>query len=289
MNIAKECYLCIYKQVYKITEKFNLDDKKASEVLREGAKILSKYDISVTPPEIAAEEYGKISEILDIEDLFEEEKKEAILEALKFKPILKRRLLKSKDKLFDACKIAVAGNVIDLGVHQEYNLEKEIKKIFEMNFKRCDYEDFKISVMDSESICYLADNAGENVFDELLIETIKELNPDVKVYYVVRGKPVINDVTLKDLNIEGLEIFELAQVVDSGVPSPGFHLKFANEISKKIFYEADMVISKGMGNFECLYEECKREVFYLFKVKCDVVARKANAKVGHYMLFKGSQ
>jgi len=158
-----------------------------------------------------------------------------------------------------------------------------------MNFKRCDYEDFKISVMDSESICYLADNAGENVFDELLIETIKELNPDVKVYYVVRGKPVINDVTLKDLNIEGLEIFELAQVVDSGVPSPGFHLKFASEISKKIFYEADMVISKGMGNFECLYEECKREVFYLFKVKCDVVARKANAEVGDYMLFKGDK
>jgi len=289
MNIAKECYLCIYKQVYKITEKFNLDDEKASEVLREGAKILSKYDISVTPPEIAAEEYGKISEILDIEDLFEEEKKEAILEALKFKQILKKRLFKSKDKLFDACKIAVAGNVIDLGVHQEYNLEKEIKKIFEMNFKRCDYEDFKISVIDSESICYLADNAGENVFDELLIETIKEFNPDVKVYYVVRGKPVINDVTLKDLNIEGLEIFELAQVVDSGVPSPGFHLKFANEISKKIFYEADMVISKGMGNFECLYNECKRSIFYPFKVKCEVVAREVEANVGEYVFLKNEK
>jgi uncharacterized protein with ATP-grasp and redox domains len=287
MNIARECYLCIYKQVFKLANKFCEDEICASEILREGAKILSKYDINVTPPEIAAEEYGKISEMLEVEDLFEEEKKEAIKEALKFKSILKRRLLKSKNPLLDACKIAVAGNVIDLGVHQSYNLEKEIKSIFEMEFKKNDFEEFKTALEDSESICYLADNAGENVFDELLIETIKEINPDVKVYYVVRGKPIINDVTLKDL--DGLEIFEIAEVIDSGVDTPGFSLNRANEISKKIFYGSDMVISKGMGNFECLFDECKREVFYLFKVKCEVVARAAGADVGDYMLFKGEK
>ncbi len=287
MNIARECYLCIYKQVFKLADKFCKDDKCASNILKEGARILSKYDINVTPPEIAREEYGKVSEILGIEDLFEKEKKEAIKEALRFKPILKLRLFESKNPLYDACKIAVAGNVIDLGVHHEYNLEEEIQKIFEMDFKKNDFDEFKINVKDSETICYLADNAGENVFDELLIETIKEINPDVKVYYFVRGKPVINDVTLKDL--VGLDIFELAEVVDTGVDTPGFHLKFANEVSKKIFYNADMVISKGMGNFECLFDECGREVFYLFKVKCEVVARASGAEVGDYMLFKGEK
>ncbi len=287
MNIARECYLCLYKQVFKLADKFCEDEKCASRILRDGAKILSKYDINVTPPEIAAEEYGHIEEVLGIDDLFEEEKKEAIKEALKFKSVLKRRLLKSKDRLFDSCKIAVAGNVIDLGVHQEYNLEKEIKNIFEMEFKKNDFNEFKVSVQDSESICYLADNAGENVFDELLIETIKEINPDVKIYYVVRGKPIINDVTIKDL--DGLEIFELAEVIDSGVDTPGFALNRANEISKNIFYGSDMVISKGMGNFECLFDECGRDVFYLFKVKCDVVARAAGAQVGDYMLFKGDK
>ena len=287
MNISKECYLCIYKQVFKLADKFCENDKCASRILREGARILSKYDINVTPPEIAAEEYGKVSELLGVEDLFEEEKKEAIKEALRFKPMLKLRLLESKNPLYDACKIAVAGNVIDLGVHHEYNLEEEIQKIFEMDFKKNDFDEFKTNVEDSQSICYLADNAGENVFDELLIETIKEVNPDVKVYYFVRGRPVINDVTIKDL--VGLEILELAEVVDTGVPTPGFHLKFANEISKKLFFEADMVISKGMGNFECLFDECGREVFYLFKVKCEVVARASGAEVGDYMLFKGEK
>ncbi|MEO1958150.1 MAG: ARMT1-like domain-containing protein, partial [Nautiliaceae bacterium] len=253
----------------------------------EGARILSKYDINVTPPEIAREEYGKIGEILEVEDLFEEEKKEAIKEALKFKPLLKLRLLESKNPLYDACKIAVVGNVIDLGVHQSYDLKREIENIFEIEFKRNDFDEFKLRVSDSESVCYLADNAGENVFDELLIEEIKKTNPDVKIYYIVRGKPVINDVTVKDLI--GLEIFELAEVVDSGVDTPGFHLKFANKISKEIFYNADMVISKGMGNFECLFGECGRDVFYLFKVKCEVVARASGGEVGDYMLFKGER
>jgi len=287
MNISKECYLCIYKQVYKISDKFNLSDEKASVVLREGAKILSKYDINVTPPEIAAEEYGKIGEILNVEDLFKEEKRTAISEALKFKPILKKRVSKSIDPLFEACKIAVAGNIIDLGVHQEYNLEKEIKKIFQLNFKKNDYESLREKILKSNTICYLADNAGENVFDEILIEEIKKINSDIKVYYIVRGKPVINDVTVKDL--EGLEIWNLAEVINSGVPSPGFHLKFANKKSKEIFYNADIVISKGMGNFECLFEECGREVFYLFKVKCEVVARKSEGEVGDYMLFKSDK
>ena len=285
MKISKECYLCIFNQIYNLTNRLGLDEETSSLVIRDGAKRLSKYDLSFEPPIIASDVYGSISEIVNKEDLFEEAKRVSIEEALKFKPILTKRLLKSKDKLFDACKIAVAGNVIDLGVNQEYNLTKEIKKIFEMDFYKNDYNEFKEKVLNAKTICYLADNAGENVFDEILIEVIKEFNPDVKIFYLVRGKPIINDVTLKDL--EGLEIFNLAKVVDTGVDTPGFCLEKAEKESKNIFYSADMVISKGMGNFECLYNECKREVFYLFKVKCDVVARASGSKKGEYMLFKG--
>ena len=179
MNISKECYLCIYKQIFNITKKFDLDDKKASKILKEGAKILSEYDINVPPPLIAAKEYSKISEILGVDDLFYKEKKESIKEALKFKPILKERLTKSKDILYDACKIAVSGNVIDFGVHQDFDLEKEVKNIFDIEFKKNDYEEFRKKVLNAKSICYLADNAGENVFDEILIEVIKSLNKKV--------------------------------------------------------------------------------------------------------------
>ena len=284
MNISKECYLCIYNQTFNITNRLNLDEKTAAKVLQKAAFVLSKYDTSFPPPIVASEVYELISKITRKEDLYEKEKREAINEALKFKSVLEKRISKSKDKLFDACKIAVAGNVIDLGVNQEYDLTKEIKRIFEMDFFKNDYNEFKKRALNAKNICYLADNAGENVFDEILIKVIKEFNPEVNVFYIVRGKPVINDVTIKDL--QGLEIFELAEVINSGVDSPGFCLSKANEKSKDIFNNSDLVISKGMGNFECLYEEANKEIFYLFKVKCDVVARESNSKNGEYMLMK---
>ncbi len=285
MNIQLECYKCIFNQVFNITKRLDLDEKTAAEVIREGAKNLAKYDLSFKPPVIASEIYGKISKLLDKKDLFEKEKKEAIKEALKFKPLFKKRLQKSKNILFDACKIAVAGNVIDLGVNQEYDLTKEIKKIFQTDFYKNDFDIFEKEILNAKNICYIADNAGENIFDEILIEVIKKLNPNVKIYYVIRGEPIINDVTIDDL--KGLEIFDFAEVINSGVDTPGFCLEKANKKSKDIFYNADAVISKGMGNFECLYNECGREVFYLFKVKCNPVANVSNTKKDEYVLLNG--
>ena len=285
MKISRECYLCIYTQTLNLTKRLRLSEVKASEILRGVGKILSKYDLNVTPPEIASEVYEYISQTTGIKDPYINEKQEAIKEALKFKEILVKRFEKSKDSLFDACKIAVAGNVIDLGVNQKYNLEKEIKNIFDIEFKHNDYNDFKKKLKNANNMVYLGDNAGENVFDEILIKELKKYIQNI--YYFTRGKPIINDITINDL--EGLEIFDLAEVTDSSVPTPGFHLSYANERAKELFNNADIVISKGMGNFECLFGECKRVVFYLFKVKCEVVARFANANVGDYVFLKNDK
>ncbi len=283
MKIAKECYLCLYTQTFNLTKRLKLSEDKASEILRGVGKILSKYSLNVTPPEIAAEVYEFISETTGMSDPFINEKQKAIKEALRLKTLLTDRLKTSKDALFDACKIATAGNVIDLGVNTEYNIEKELEEIFEIDFKHNDFSEFKNKIKNAKNIVYLADNAGENVFDEILIKELgKYCN---KIYYFTRGKPVINDITINDL--KGLEIFDLAKVVDTKVPTPGFHLNFADKKSKELFYEADLVISKGMGNFECLFGECNREVFYLFKVKCPVVAKYVGAEVGDYVLLKG--
>ena len=285
MNISRECYLCIYKQTLNLTKRLGLDENKASEILRGVGGILSKYGLNVTPPEIAAEVYEFISKATGIEDPFSKEKEAAIKEALKFKDILKKRLEESKDRLYDACKIAVAGNVIDLGVHQEYDLQEELRNIFNINFKHNDYDVFIEQLKKAKNIVYLGDNAGENVFDEILIKELKNYVSDI--YYFTRGKPVINDITVKDL--KGLEINNLAEVINSGVDTPGFHLNRADKKAKELFFEADLVISKGMGNFECLFGECEREVFYLFKVKCEVVARACGADVGDYVFLKNNK
>ena len=129
MNIASNCYLCIYTQTFNLTKKLNLNEKEASEILREVAKILSKYDLNVSPPEIAKEVYKFISNKLNIDDPFLVEKQKAIKDALKLKPIFLEKI-KQKDSLFEAIKVAVYGNVIDLGVLQKYELSSNI----EINF-----------------------------------------------------------------------------------------------------------------------------------------------------------
>ena len=283
MKISRECYLCIYTQTLNLTKRLKLGENKASEILRGVAKILSKYDLNITPPEIAAEVYDFISKETQISDPFFEAKKEAIKEALKFKDILEIKLKNSKNPLFDACKIAVAGNVIDLGVNQTYDLDKEIENIFDIEFKHNDFNELQNKLKSAKSIVYLGDNAGENVFDEILIKQVRKYANTI--YFFTRGKPIINDITVNDL--KDLEIFDLAEVIDSGVDTPGFHINRANEKAKKLFFNADLVIAKGMGNFECLFGECGREVFYLFKVKCEVVARACQSDVGDDVLLKG--
>ena len=277
MNIAPNCYLCIYTQTFNLTRRLHLNEKKASEILREVAKILSKYDLNVPPPEVAKEVYAFISNKLNIDDPFLVEKQKAIKEALKLKPLFLEKIKQQKDPLFEAIKVAVYGNVIDLGVLQTYELSSDI----EIDFFKNDYELFKKRLLKAKNIVYLADNAGENIFDEILIKELKRYVDEI--YYFVRGRPVINDITIKDL--EGLEINKLATIVDTSVATPGFCIKYASEYSKKLFYNADLVISKGMGNFECL-SDIDREVFFLFKVKCEVVAKAVNAKLHDYMFIK---
>jgi uncharacterized protein with ATP-grasp and redox domains len=128
----------------------------------------------------------------------------------------------------------------------------------------------------------LGDNAGEHIFDKILIEKIKELY-DIEIYYFVRGAPIINDITMEDAK----DLEDSAILIDSGVKTAGYDLKEANEKSKKIFYEADIVISKGMGNFESLYGIAEREIYYLFVVKCSVVASVINRNIKDILFFKG--
>jgi uncharacterized protein with ATP-grasp and redox domains len=128
---------------------------------------------------------------------------------------------------------------------------------------------------------YIGDNTGEHIFDKQLIQKIKELY-DIKVYYFTRGKPIINDVT----TTEASHLADVATIIDTGVPTPGYDLNYANEKSKEIFYSSDIVLAKGMGNYESLYDETTKEIYYLFIVKCSVVAQAIGKDIGEYIFTK---
>jgi len=274
MNIKPDCLVCLYNQALKTSKLLNLDDETSAKILFEVAKILPNYSLEFTPPQIAKDTYALIEKITNNSDPLYEAKEEAIKEAKSFKPFLYEEIKKSNDKLLTALKIAVAGNVIDFGAKKQFNLKETIENIFNTPFKIDFYLKLKEKLKSAKKVVIIGDNSGENIFDVILADVLKSLY-DIEIFYFVRGKPIINDVTLKEANESDMNKF--AKIIDTGVPTPGYNLKYANELSKKIFLDADVVISKGMGNFESLYEIANREIFYLFIVKCNVVASAINA------------
>ena len=281
MNIKPDCLVCLYNQALKTTKLLELDDNKSAEILFEIAKILPNYSLNFTPPQIAKDTYALIEKLTNNPDPLKKAKKNSIKEAKKFIPILYEEINKSDDKLLTALKIAVAGNVIDFGAKEQIPLKDILQNIFNKPFYIDNYQKLKNNLKTAKNIVILGDNCGENIFDVILANTIKTLY-NIDIFYFVRGKPIINDVTLLEANESDMNKF--ATIIDTGVPTPGFDLKYANKQSLEIFNQADIVISKGMGNFESLFKITQREVFYLFVVKCNVVANAINANIGDIIL-----
>ena len=133
----------------------------------------------------------------------------------------------------------------------------------------------------SKNILYLADNAGETIFDRVLIEEIKGLYGDKSIFYAVRERPIINDALKEDARACGID--RIADVISSGSDTPGTIISLCSEAFLKIYRDADMIISKGQGNFEAL-SDVSRPIFYLFMVKCPVVAKDLGCRIGDIIL-----
>ncbi|RRS31620.1 MAG: hypothetical protein P794_03625 [Epsilonproteobacteria bacterium (ex Lamellibrachia satsuma)] len=273
MNIRPDCIACLFNQSLKVSKLLELDDSTTKKVFDKTAQILIDYDMSHTPPQIAKSIYRAITEITGKDDPVVLAKERATLEA-------QRVDTSFVQTISDALKLSVIGNVIDFGAQQQFDLDEMIRYHFHQEFAIDDLPAFEKELKEAKEMVIIGDNVGEHIFDKVLIETIKKYY-DIEVYYFVRGIPIINDVTLKEAQI----LKECAHIVDTGVKTPAYDLKEANTASKEIFDRADIVLSKGMGNFESLYLEAERPVYFLFIVKCNVVAE-AIGKEEKDMIFK---
>lgn len=182
----------------------------------------------------------------------------------------------------EALKLSVIGNVIDFGAPNQFDLQATIDSHFHEPFARNDILKLEQDLASATSLVLIGDNVGEHIFDLHLLKVLKTLYPHLTLYFFVRGRPVINDVTLKEA-----EIFAgIAEVIDTGVATPGYDLSEVNGRSFEIFKNADIVLAKGMGNFESLYQATPRNVYYLFIVKCQVIANKINQSVKDMIFWK---
>jgi len=278
MNINDTCVECIINQSVKVADSLHISDEMAHKLTSTVQKMSSGFSYSDTPPEVAADVYEKMALILNKVDIYDEIKELSTKKALSFIPFLKEKVFLSDDKLLTATKIAVAGNVIDLAAEVSFDLEEEIEKIFDTQFAYNDFDVLKSELSKAKKVLILGDNTGEHIFDYLFVEVIKKLYPHVDYTYMVRGNPIINDVTIKEAKEAGFD--ELCNLVDSGVNTPGFAYSRATKEAQKLFDNADLVISKGMGNYECLSPTHRNNICFLLKVKCSVVADSLKKEVG---------
>jgi hypothetical protein len=211
-------------------------------------------------------------------DPYKEIKKKSTETALTLYPSLKNEIKKGQNTLLTAIRIAIAGNVIDFGANSHFNIEQEIDEILRKDFAICDYEKFKAKLNESNEILYLGDNAGECVFDRVLIEEMKK-----PVTYVVRDVPIINDATYEDAVQAGID--RVATIISSGTDEPGTILETCNPEFKKVYDRAEFIISKGQGNYEALSNE-RGPIFFLLKVKCHIIANDIGVHKGDIVLKK---
>ncbi len=276
MKTYLDCLPCFMSQALRAGRIATKDEEKIKELLDDVGCMLKDIPMESTPPETGDLIYQKVREITGVEDPYKRIKEFHIREALALYPKLKQLINNSPNKLLTAIRIAIAGNVIDLGVGKEFNILEDVEKILVQKFAIFDFEKFKFQLENAESILYLGDNAGESVFDRILIEEMGK-----PVTYIVREVPVINDVTIEDAISSGLN--DVAEIISSGSSAPGTILDLCNDDFLENFNNADMIISKGQGNYEGL-SNVDRSVCFLLKAKCQVIANNLEVKENDIVL-----
>jgi len=285
MRTYLECIPCFFKQAIESGRLITGDEIVHKELIDDLARMIPQFSLHSTPPEMAYQISKMVKNKLGERDLYKEIKENSNQMALKLYPELKAKVEKSDDRLLTAVEIAIAGNVIDYGPKNSLEIDEEIKKLFcqegygggKTIFQ---YEDFKKDLNAAKKILYLADNAGEVVFDRVLIE---EFYDKKNVIYAVRGGPIINDALVKDAYDCGID--QIATVISSGAESPGTILKFCSDEFINIFNKADLIISKGQGNYEAL-SNAHKNIYFLLRAKCPVIARHVGVEVGEMILKK---
>lgn len=279
MHTCLDCIPCFVRQTLDAARMSSDDPAVHETILRDVLRWMSEMDLSVSPPAFAQRIHRRLRELTGVADPYAAEKKLHNEMAKRALPALRRDLEISDNALLTAANFAIAGNIIDMGAKtglQESDLIAAIEHAAE-NELTGDTKAFVSAVRTAKQILYLCDNAGEIVFDRLLIE---QLGPE-RVTAAVRGKPIINDALIKDAVAAGLT--DLVPTLGNGSDAPGTVLDDCNEEFRTAFESADLIISKGQGNFETL-SDSDRPIFFLFKAKCPVVAETAGVPLGTHVL-----
>jgi damage-control phosphatase, subfamily I len=280
MEVHPDCFPCFLKQTLIALRLATQDESFQKTVLQNILSDIKQADLSKPPAFTTTFIHRKIRTMLGL-DPFHDIKSQYNRKALNLYPSLKEMVGKSPDPLRTSSRLAIGGNVIDFGIFTTVDMEGTIGRALHNSLAVDDYSAFRETIAEADEILYLTDNAGEIVFDRILIETIMLLGKRVKA--VVKGSPVINDSTREDAEEAGLT--QVCEVMDNGSDAVGTVLDWTSPEFRKTFSDAQLIISKGQANFETLFGS-EKNIFFLFQSKCDVLSGELNLPTGSMLLMK---
>lgn len=279
MKTYLDCLPCFLRQPLEASRMATVDEAVHAKVLSEVLVYLQNIPYHRPPPAIARDVQSLVKTITGCKDPYKEVKLKSNRMVEDFLPELEKTIEKSKDPLRETIKYAIIGNVIDYGSVHRFDISEMMHAASEFEIDPDVYKYFKGQLKKAQTVLYLADNAGEIFFDKLLIKHLKALGKNV--FVAVKSQPILNDATEDDAQQANLKNYSTVISADNGKqPSaPGVLLSDASEEFLRIFDSADIVISKGQGNYESL-DLCEREIFFLLVVKCPLVSSHLKTSVG---------
>lgn len=245
-------------------------------IMSDAVQVLCKYKSYRNPPEIVREIHRLVCKRTGVRDPYGQIKQRDLQTALGIYPKLKSFVESRPDRLYWALKAAATGNTFDSAVNVYYDIEKNIDHEMQKPFAYCDIDIFEQRLKTAGSILIIGDNAGETVFDLVLLEQLS----DFDLTYAARSAPIINDATKKEAQASGLG--QIARIISTGCDMPGVLPGECSGAFLDAFTNADIVISKGMGNYETLLD-CGRDIYFLLKAKCPPVSGLLGAEINEYV------
>jgi len=284
MRTYLDCMPCFVQQALDAVSMARDNAEVRLGVMRRVLRMMSEFPLDLPPLRMAAQIHGLVRQQTGDPDPYRQVKEQANAFALGMLPRLRERARTSASPFETALRIAIAGNIMDWGARHHMRLsdevvEETVEQTLKAPIKGCPVEELRQKLGAAGAVLYLADNAGEIVFDSLFISFM----PCLSVTVAVKGRPTINDATMADAEQAGLDT--RVRVVSTGSDMPGTVLEDCSEVFRQEFVSADLIVAKGQANYEAL-SEYGGPIYFLLKAKCPVIARDIGCEVGDTLLLK---
>ncbi len=271
MKTHVECLPCFMRQALRVAHIIKCSEKQQFAILQAVSLVIAGLDVTKSPPANARSIYRKIAEITGCEDPYYDKKRAGNQQAKRIVHSLRQEIQGTDHELLSAVRFAIAGNIIDYGASDSFDVEAVLTESRSACFAVDHFSQFANALQNlaiGSNILYLADNCGEIFFDSLLVEYLHRRGFNITI--VVKEGPIINDALLEDALDAGLDKF--SRIITNGGRFPGTELAECPSRFVDLFNTANLVISKGQGNFESL-SEAERDIFFLLTIKCTVAAQ----------------